>query len=387
MQGAQSLAPVSRVYFGGESNVDESKKNQDKTDGTDNENASKAPVLKLLKELEDAQKTNKSQTVQASRDNLNEMREKLGEEKFKEIIEHAKKDASDDWLAFLRRIFPDLFPDDGSIPLAPKADGGAGRGQGASKGQGVDRGQGASKGQGASRGQGGPGPGPGSANRNAFPRGESMSNLPLTEGANHSNYRPDNSSPGKKPDNVWSGFSQSPGTLNCVTISAIKAAMQKYGEKPTDVYQSVQETGGGYHVKMRDGFELDLSKAELREASAAARFKGDNPSMLTNANFMYAVSAKRAQMEGNDGAGPNQMNYTQALATLMDTEYAGEGLARLGLKYREGNMSDLAAGMIGTLLRDGHDMAVIDNREELNGTRAGTPRYGVDGRAIIHVLL
>ncbi|PRC11444.1 hypothetical protein CQZ99_25065 [Pseudomonas poae] len=214
-----------------------------------------------------------------------------------------------------------------------------------------------------------------------------MSNLPLTEGANHSDYRPDNSDPGKKPDNVWSGFSQSRGTGNCVTIAAIKAAMQKYGEKPTDVYKSVTENSGGYHVVMRDGFELNLSKSELREAAAAARFIGDSPSMLTNANFMYAVSAKRAQMEGNDRAGPNQMNYTQALNTLMDSEFAGEGLARLGVKFRQGNMNDLARGMIGTLARDGHDMAVINNREELNGTRAGAPRYGYNGWAEIFVLL
>ena len=45
---------------------------------------------------------------------------------------------------------------------------------------------------------------------------------------------------GSKPTNIFSGFRQGKNG-NCVTISAIKAAMQKFGQNPKDIYKSVPE--------------------------------------------------------------------------------------------------------------------------------------------------
>lgn len=76
---------------------------------------------------------------------------------------------------------------------------------------------------------------------------------------------------GAKADDIWGGFRQGPDG-NCVTVSAIKAAMHKFGQSPTDIYKRVNETARGYEVTMRDGFNLTLSKPELAQASEAANF-------------------------------------------------------------------------------------------------------------------
>jgi len=208
-----------------------------------------------------------------------------------------------------------------------------------------------------------------------------MSNKLLTEGAYHYNYKPDNSNPGKKPDNIWSGFSQGPDG-NCVTVSAIKAAMMQFGQKPTDVFKEVNEVGGGYHVKMRDGFELYLPKHELAQAASYAQFKGDDPAMMTDANFMFAVSAKRAQIEGNgldDKPGEAQKSFAHAMQSLNNGEVPHEALDRLGLKglYRNSSSSELASGKLGVVAYDAHSMAVIGGRIELWGQRGGSPKHGV----------
>ncbi|KAA6168203.1 hypothetical protein F3K53_31230, partial [Pseudomonas veronii] len=106
-------------------------RSDDKTDNVGANNKDKEAVSQLLKELEDAEKTSKNQTVQDLRDKLNELREELGEEKFKRIIDELKKDAYEDWLAWLKRLFPDLFPDEPSPgPPSPSPGGGGGGGGG-----------------------------------------------------------------------------------------------------------------------------------------------------------------------------------------------------------------------------------------------------------------
>ncbi|WP_416152044.1 hypothetical protein [Pseudomonas sp. FG1] len=45
---------------------------------------------------------------------------------------------------------------------------------------------------------------------------------------------------GAKPDNIWSGFRQGPDG-NCVTVSAIKAAMYQFGQSPTDIFKEVKK--------------------------------------------------------------------------------------------------------------------------------------------------
>ncbi|AZE68727.1 hypothetical protein SAMN05216475_0550 [Pseudomonas synxantha] len=324
----------------------------------DDKAANTESVRQLLSQLMDAEKTSKSQTAQELRDKLNDKREELGDEKFKEIMQELMEKADVSWLEFLRRLMKLWFPelDDESPTPSPPSPGPSPRG-------------------------GGGGGGGGRPSPNNFGPSEPMSNLPITEGSKHFNYKPDESNPGKKPDNIWSGFSQGPDG-NCVTVSAIKGAMMKFGQKPTDVFAEVKETSNGYYVKMRDGKEVNFSKDELRQAARYAQFKGDNPQMLTDANFMFAASAKRAQMEGNgldDNPNESKKSFAHAMQSLNNGEMPHEALDRLGLKglYRKSSSSELASGKLGVVAYDRHSMAVIDGKVELWGRRGGAPKQGI----------
>lgn len=178
--------------------------------------------------------------------------------------------------------------------------------------------------------------------------------------------------PGQKPKDIWGGFRQGPDG-NCVTVSAIKAAMMRFGQKPTDIFTEVKPVSGGYEVVMRDGFKLQLSESELQMGASGSQFQGYDQEMLRDAHFLFAVSAKRAQMENNDGTAARSFN--QAIKTLNDGEYSREGLLRLGLKnhIKTVPLSDLLNGMIGTIERRGHSVAVIEGVEELWGKRGGVP--------------
>ncbi|WP_065929333.1 hypothetical protein [Pseudomonas sp. 58 R 3] len=337
----------------------------------DDAEADKKTVAQMLKQLDEAEKGNKNQTAQDLRDKLNKKRKELGEEKFKEILEALKKDASSDLLALLKKLFPDLFPDEPSPAPAPAPQ--------------------------PSPGGGGGGGGGGTVNPSNFGSVESMSSKPFTQGAQFTNYTPDKSNPGEKPgmgrelDNIWSGFRQGPDG-NCITVSAIKAAMMKFGKKATDVFRDVKAAGDGWDVQMKDGFQLHLSRNELTQAAQQARFMGNDPQMMTNANFMYAASAKRAQMEGNNGFGYGndhnaKRSYLDALVSLNDGEHRNEGLDRLGLKglYRQSSSDELARGALGVVNYDHHSMAVIGGRVELWGGRGGRPGREDPGEAYAFV--
>lgn len=322
-------------------------------------------VKQLLNELFDATQTSRNQTAQGLRDKLNEQREKLGDGPFKGVL-NKLIDAIDIHLpfqAFLRQLMKLLFPEsDDTPPAKPALPGGGG--------------------------------GPGRrVDRASFPEAQSMNDKPFTEGAGYVHYKPDKSELGKKPGmgreagNIWSGFRQGPDG-NCVTVSAIKSAMMKFGQKPTDIFRDVKVAGNGYDVQMRDGFRLHLSKGELKQAAEQARFKGTDPAMITDANFLYAASAKRAHMEGNNGFGEGndhnaRRSYQDALVSLNDGEHASEGLDRLGLKglYRRTSSDELAAGALGVVNYGGHSMAVIGGRIELWGERGGRPRSADNGEA------
>jgi len=124
---------------------------------------------------------------------------------------------------------------------------------------------------------------------------------------------------------------------------------------------------------MRDGVEVTFTEAELQMASRGSQFVGKNREMLEDACFLFAASAKRAQKENNDGTAARSFN--QAIKTLNDGECSREGLLRLGLKIhiRTVPLSALLNGMIGTIERRGHSVAVIEGVEELWGKRGGTP--------------
>jgi hypothetical protein len=191
---------------------------------------------------------------------------------------------------------------------------------------------------------------------------------------------------GAKPDNIWNGFRQGPDG-NCVTVSAIKAAMMRFGQSPTDIFKSVQAKGNGYHVVMRDGYTLDLSKDELDRAIRGSRFVPmRDPGMLKDAYFLFAVSAKRAMLENNDGTA--KWGFEAAIHSLNngeDEDWSGEGLLRLGLRNHMKRVSVSAfqdKSLIGMVNRDAHSVAVVDGCEEYYGRKGGPPRFG-DAIALI----
>jgi hypothetical protein len=188
---------------------------------------------------------------------------------------------------------------------------------------------------------------------------------------------------GAKPDNIWNGFRQGQNG-NCVTISAIKAAMMKFGQSPTDIYKSVEKVMDGYKVIMRDGFELKLTKSELDRAIRGSNFVGmTDPEMLKDAHFLFACSAKRAQIENNDGWA--NRSFDAAIRSLNDGEDErgpGEGFKRLGLKDHMKRVSVSAfadSSLIGMVNRRGHSVAVVDGKEEIYGRKGSRP---TDGQAI-----
>lgn len=317
-------------------------------------------VKQLLNELFDAGQGSKKQLAQDLRDKLKDLREERGSEKFKEALSKLIDEAEGGFLEFLRRLLKEWFPEEGGgvAPPSPSPSPGGGGGGGGGR----------------------------SVNPKDFGTLESMTNKPFTEGARFNDYKIDKSNPGKAPGmgreagNIWSGFKQGPDG-NCTTVAAIKAAMMKFGQKPTDIFKDVKAAGDGWDVQMRDGFRLHLSKGELQQAAQQARFMGDDPAMMTDANFLYAACAKRAQIEGHKGPlnGNDhnaQRSYRDALASLNDGEMLNEGLDRLGLKglYRQSSSGELAGGVLGVVAYGGHAMAVIGGQIELWGGRGGRPR-------------
>ncbi|MGY2684379.1 hypothetical protein ACVWVZ_003713 [Pseudomonas tolaasii] len=311
-------------------------------------------VKTVLNELYDAEQGSKAPLIQSSREKLHALRDQMGDEKFKGILNKLADESFERFLEFLKRLIKALFPEeDNAAPPVPPFRGGGGGGR---------------------------------VNPQHFGGSEPMNNKPFSEGARHFSYTPDHRAPGKKPGsgrepgNIWSGFKQGPDG-NCVTVSAIKAAMMQFGQKPTDVFKEVKQAGDGYDVTMKDGFELHLSRDELKQAARYAEFQGTDPAMMTDANFMYAVSAKRAQMAGNgfdDNPNAAKQSFAHAMQSLNNGEMGWEALDRLGLKglYRQSSSSELASGKLGVVDYGGHSMAVMGGRVELWGARGGAPQQG-----------
>ncbi|RQO58264.1 hypothetical protein [Pseudomonas sp. KBW05] len=172
----------------------------------------------------------------------------------------------------------------------------------------------------------------------------------------------------EKPSDVWSGFYQG-ANGNCATVSAIKAAMMRFGQKPQDILRKVTERPEGFEVSMRDGFPLTLTHEELAKARQVSQLMGADPVLLEDANFLYAVSAKRAQLKNNDFRA--RQGFEVAMQTLNDGDFPGNALRRLGLLayVRESSAEELAKGAIGTLAGNGHSVAVIDGALDLFGKK------------------
>ncbi|WLH82910.1 hypothetical protein [Pseudomonas sp. FP2338] len=173
---------------------------------------------------------------------------------------------------------------------------------------------------------------------------------------------------GVKPDNIWSGFYQG-SELNCVTVSAIKAAMMKYGQNPQGIYKRITETPEGYTVTMRDSCTVQLTHDELKQAQKGSHFFGEDKGLLADAVFLFAVSAKRAQMENHEFRA--EASFEAAMGTLNDKETAGEALRRLGLYAftRGSTAEELASGVPGTLANHGHSVGVFDGVIDFYGSK------------------
>lgn len=177
---------------------------------------------------------------------------------------------------------------------------------------------------------------------------------------------------GVKPDNIWSGFYQGVEG-NCVTVSAIKAAMMKYGQNPLGTFKRVTETPEGFTLTMRDGCMVSLTHAELERARAAANFHGEDKGLVDDAVFLYAASAKRAQLENHEfRAGAD---FDAALKTLNDGEVPGDALRRLGLYAftRSSSVQELASGVPGTLANFGHSVVVVEGAMDEYGIKRKLP--------------
>ncbi len=106
---------------------------------------------------------------------------------------------------------------------------------------------------------------------------------------------------GQKPDDPLLGFhTQRPYGFQGETAThadVIKLLMSRFGQSPTDVFSRVTFTDNSYQVTFRDGFELQLSRAELELASEQSLFLGKDEGLLKDAHFIFAAYIKRQQLQ------------------------------------------------------------------------------------------
>ncbi|RFD28570.1 hypothetical protein CER19_14390 [Pseudomonas sp. GL93] len=212
--------------------------------------------------------------------------------------------------------------------------------------------------------------------------GEPVSDRVVASGMHLFVYKPENLDPGKKPESIWDGFSQWDRD-NCVSVAAIKLAMEQFGEQPTDVFKEVREIPDGFQVTLRNNQTIYLTQDELEMASTSARFKGTDPQTLTSANFIYAVMAK-VEQQTQQKAKNGHVSYGEALGVLNNRRDALPlAFARLGLAEQTEMVApeDLANGRPGAFHgangKDGtHTSVSVGGREERWGNQGGPSPTG-----------
>ena len=127
---------------------------------------------------------------------------------------------------------------------------------------------------------------------------------------------------------------------NCVSVAAIKGAMDKYDNQ---VFDKMTKTAKGVEVTMKDGVKVKVSPSELRMARNYSDFKGTDQDALSYATVCYAAMAKRAQNEGRVISMRSGMfgrrtstigGYKGALMQLNNGEAPTNGAKYLGLKHK-----------------------------------------------------
>lgn len=107
--------------------------------------------------------------------------------------------------------------------------------------------------------------------------------------------------------------------------AAIKMMMAAFGPAPTDMFEQVTPSSGGYEVTQKDGSKLHITQDELSRAAQAFRFHGTDSDALKSANFAVTVLVKRKQME------EGHVRFDAALAQSVRGEYLRDCLGSLGV--------------------------------------------------------
>jgi hypothetical protein len=173
--------------------------------------------------------------------------------------------------------------------------------------------------------------------------------------------------PNFKSEDLFKGFSQT-DRGNCVSTAIIKGALDHYGK---DVFKDVKKgEDGSYSVKLQDGKDVTVSRAELQAAAAGSHYVGSEPETKAFANLAYAVMAKRAEQEGHEGS----KTFGEALVTLSNGENAKETPKFLGLEDKMKSIPiDQVEGKNGVVAwGDGHCFYVDTLNGKTYGDRWGT---------------
>lgn len=152
---------------------------------------------------------------------------------------------------------------------------------------------------------------------------------------------------------IWTGFALDENyrwrpNNNTVHVATIKAAMVKFGQSPSHVFNVVRPLGEGHEIIMRDGFELHVSHDELARATQASCFMGRDNGMLKDANFMLAAAIKRKQMESPEPSIRDSYDAALLLSLSLNGEqvlnmFEYLGLARDVRPARPGELATLNA--------------------------------------------
>ena len=103
---------------------------------------------------------------------------------------------------------------------------------------------------------------------------------------------------------------------NCASIALIKCAIATFGIN--NVFKSKIENANDYTIILLNEDTVSLSKQELDSATRRSGFvKDDNQAIFNQANFIYAVMAKRAvKFSGDDYSFSNCTDFDEALAVF-----------------------------------------------------------------------
>jgi hypothetical protein len=174
-----------------------------------------------------------------------------------------------------------------------------------------------------------------------------------------------------KFDKIFSQFGQS-SEGNCASVAVIKGAMDKYDGK---VFNSVQKSGDGYAVTLKDGKSVTISGTELRSAAKAAKWKGQPNEAKSLAILMFAVIAKR-------GAAEKGGNFDSMLRDLDNGFNTKKAAQLLGLKTRDVKPSEAANkdGVVGSSGR--HAVYIDSGKTDHYGTAKAFNNTDTNGRGL-----